>query len=641
MPTSTSTNSTGPDAGATSGVPGGPTAGAHAGPARVSAGTALPLALVLFALALGLRMIGADHGLPHRGEADAYIVTQAETLQKKGLTDRSRAGWKYPHLVATLVAAQGGPPPRIAPASASLTEHVEAATATRLRTRRTSAFLSALAAPATFLVALRLLGLRAAFLAGLFVAFSLLHGCYSFQARPHGPTSAFLIIALLLLIRWVERPSIGRGLAMGAGCMGAVCALHTGLGILSALLVAVALALRSPVPKRTVAVTALLTATLIGAGAGWFYSRAADGVGMDPTKSASALSKKRGGLGDAQLDKAARTGRTDEELHDGRPTLFISEHSIPLDIFDGRGFGTGFQTLTSFDPWLLPLGLVGLAAALRRLMRRRLRAPVLLTAAYAVPSFLVLGLYGESTPRFFVVLVPCVSLLAAYGAQQLFTLPRAHRLAWTWTAATVLIAGTVAVRATWLRALPDTAEQAAQWFEDNASEDATVHTTNILATPMWLPRSEITPDIFWSRGPWERYQLTAVQAERAANAADAGTDIASPRPKGIRPILTQVADQIRIVLGPDRPAIAKGIIAAQPTDYALVATSKKAGTTPVPQELLLEAWRSPFEANAWEHVATFPNGLRGDTEDVAFQMRFLDALRSRALGQSLALFRRR
>ncbi|MEM6569019.1 MAG: hypothetical protein AAF957_11440, partial [Planctomycetota bacterium] len=532
------------------------------------------LAAALFVVSLGLRFVGIDQGLPHRGEPDTYIVQQAEALVLDGLTDRYRAGWKYPHLVATVVAAVPAEDIVRPPDGASLEEHERAATALHLRTRKVAAVLSALAAPATLLIALRFLPLAWAALAGLLVAASLLHVCFSVQARPHGPVSAFAALALLAALRWAERPTLLRALALAAAAACAVGSLHTGFAVLAPIAVATIVALRrTGVQRAHVVAGLLLVGALVAASTAWFYVRAEDGFGKDPTKTAAAQSQRRGGLGSDELNEAAGTGRNVDTEYEGRRVIQFSGHVVALDLFDGGGFGVAWRTLRTYDPLILAFGLFGLAAALARARPGLRRSATWIVLGFGVPTLLLYGLYARSTDRFLLILVPMAALAAAYGLRVVAA--RIPRIGGVIAGAAILAITVAAANAARLRTRPDTTQQAAAWLEVNVDPETSVHLTNVRSIPLFMRPKDLRADMTWANGPWESYQwaLLRPRGKSVRGERDVPTEptLEGPRRLGRNLVYPTTAEQYRMVLS-DRPSeVATEILDGAAPDRAILA----------------------------------------------------------------------
>ncbi|MEM9382897.1 MAG: hypothetical protein AAGB93_23300 [Planctomycetota bacterium] len=610
-------------------------------PTSLSTRRVAAIAAALLVVSLGLRLVGVGHGLPHRGEPDTYIVHQAETLLLDGLTDRYRAGWKYPHLVATVVAAVPADEITRPLDGAPLEEHQRAATALHLRTRTVVAVLSALAAPATFLIALRFLPLAWAAAAGFLVAASLLHVCFSVQARPHGPVSAFAALALLAALRWAERPTLLRALALAVGSACAVGSLHTGFAVLAPITVAGITALRRPDFRRAHVIAGLLlVGAVVAASTAWFYVRAEDGFGKDPTKTAAAQAQKRGGLGSDELNELARPGRTVETAFEGRRVLQFSGHVVPLDLFDGGGFGVAWWTLRTYDPLLLGFGLLGIAAALARARSGLRRSPVWIVLGFALPTLLLYGLYARSTDRFLLILVPMVALAAATGLRFAATrVPRVGGAAAGLALLAVFAGGANAAR---LRTLPDTTQQAVRWMEVHVDPEASVHVTNLRSIPLFMRPRDLRADMVWAHGPWEGYQcaLKRPRARSVRGEREVPTEptLEGPRRLGRPLVYPSTADQYRMALSDDRAAVATEILDEAAPDRAILSVHPALHAGPVDNWIVAKGWRAPLQEEPWRLVQRIENGLPDELPALEYRLDFFKVLRARAYGATLEIY---
>jgi len=345
------------------------------------------------ALAAALRLTAPDHGLPSDAEPDIYTVRHVERLREEGLGDRYLAGWKYPLLVGAVTAAlpwsADGPD-----ADAPLDRHLHAAGASIRWTRYVSVTLAILAAPLTLLLALRFLGPGGAVLASLFVATSGLHTWMSVQARPHAPTAALVVLAVLASARWIERGRARDALLAGiaAGLSGA--ALHSGLvgGLAFGAAAVCVLARRRAASLPSVALAGAIALGLVV----WAY-------GLEPHEPRDWHVR--------ETEYLERVGADDDHVAFGG-------HLMRSDMFNGRGFLALLDAFRRLDPVLGLLATLGLVAALARLAVRRTldavdRSALITTAAAAVPFLAVFGLYELTYDRFFLPLYPVFAVLAA------------------------------------------------------------------------------------------------------------------------------------------------------------------------------------------------------------------------------------
>lgn len=636
------------------------------------------VALLLLVIALGFRLVGIDHGLPHFGEPDTYLVNQADSMIEGGITNRDRAGWKYPHLVGTVLAlVPPDPIERLAP-GASLEEHQEVATRLRKRGRIVVAVMSSLAAPATYLIAARFLSARFAFLAGLLVASSLLHICFSVQARPHGPVSAMATIALLCAIRWREKPSFGRAIVLGLGVAGSVCTLHSGAAALAPAGAALLGLLRSRAPKAKVLLGTLIALTIISVSAGWFYIRAENGYGLNPNRSAGAIAKRGGGLGDPELDKVAKTGRSLNEVYKDQKVIIFSGHVVPLSYFNGYGFVVAAETLATYDPIILffvALGFLGIVAmALRRLVRKSPAPPrdraqkddqrddqkdcvrnaasaAWITAAYGIPTLLIYGIYQASTDRFYLALVPVTCILAAYGMSWLWTRRIPQAVTGGVLTISVLAMILAAAAAARLRVLPDTYELAAEAIEElSANGDPLVYMAEVIGIPLMTKRELFAPDAMWSRGPWDTYQwhisfenpyMLLGETTRASREGAALPGEAADR-LGRRIMPAHAATRLKLFHSKDRAATAAAALAESDPDIVLVGTSRAPGKGPLGPTAIRDAWKEAVRADGrWELERTIRNSRLGDDYPLGYKLVFLNVLTNHARGPEIEVWTRR
>jgi len=354
-------------------------------------------AVTLFAA--GLRLTAPFHGLPCDAEPDIYTVRQVERLRSEGLTDRYLAGWRYPLLFGTLTAAlpwEAPDPDREAP----LADHLRSASAAHRWTRLVCAVASIAAVPLTLLLALRFMGLGGATLAALLLATSGLHTWMSVQARPHAPTAAVVVLALLACARWFERGRTRDGVLAGVAVGLSATALHSGAiaGIPLALVGAILLIRRGP---RTL-VGSLAAGVLALAFVVWGY-------GLEPHEPR-----------DWYTREAALFEQAGVDTHH----VPFGGHLMRDDLFNGRGFSVLFQGFRELDPILGAAACLGLLVALVGLLVPRVRRAVdgagaTVVAATFVPFLLVFGLYELSYDRFFLPIYPLFALLGALGLQAL------------------------------------------------------------------------------------------------------------------------------------------------------------------------------------------------------------------------------
>lgn len=364
--------------------------------------------LALFALALGLRLVGLDYLLPQAPEPDMYLAYQAEALHAGDGSLEGHPIWgKYPHLLPRLVVATAGGPgvapevPSTGTDPAALAElrgaHLDHASHWAWWTRLWSALLSSLGVPLTYLLARRSLGERGGWLAALLLATCLLHLCLSQQARPHGALGSVLlacVLAGLCVADAARRANYERFPWLGwagfsALVFAAVGTLHNGL---AAGPLVVAVWWFAGGPKRFKRLGSwLLPAGATALAIGLFYPF---------------LWSASGGGESAEL---------------GEEGVVQAGHEVRLSWFSGGGFADLAKAATDYDPWLGALAALGLVLALAKLATggwtagERARRDLVLCLSFALPYLLVVGLFERSYPRFATPLLPFAAWLGAYA----------------------------------------------------------------------------------------------------------------------------------------------------------------------------------------------------------------------------------
>ncbi len=566
----------------------------------------LVAALTLFFVALALRWTGIGSGMPHIGEPDPYIVQQMDALRERGLADRHMAGWKYPHLVATIAAALPLELDTL-PQGAPLEAHLAEASKKRVHVRRVTAFLSSVAAPATFLVALRLLGFRWALLAGLIAATSLLQLCYSWQARPHGPVAGMAAMATWLCVRFGERPSLPRAGAMGFGCALSLSTLHTGAAALGPMGVALLLALGSMKGRRWhvlgMAAAAGLIVTSIGT---WFYLRASDGFGVQAAKDAFALD----GSGEADAKVLGN--------------FWMSGHPLPNVAFTGEGLRVFGRTMTMLDPILGVLALIGLVTSLKGLLRPRQLSPAAwCLLAFTVPTFTVLCGYTLSYSRFFLLVILPLAVAGAAGCRSIARLlPKGHVGALGAGLACALMFF-VAGKFAWLRTQPDSFTVAAETLEREGLAKGVVHRTNIGSFPRFVDPAFLPESTRWTGHPWERYQLDL-----------------KARTGGVRMKILTLQGMAKILQSPDPAGAAASELSD--ADAAIVALSPRRGRPLIAKRWddLRDTWLRALDRPGWEAVETISTTTGEPGFATGYWVSFPAVLRAQRLGPTISVYRR-
>jgi len=447
------------------------------------------LALLGLTLVGGLlRTRGLDHLLPAHVEPDAHIVVQVELMERGAeAPERDPNYGKYPHLVAWATRALTTREAWDLGREASQEEHLARAAAPYLRVRWAVALLSLLVIPATYLLGRVFLTRPAALLAASAAVTSLLALWFAAQARPHGAAVAFPALAVLgCLALHRRRDAVGYALA-GAGCALAVASLQSGVATLLPLAFTHVLVSRDawrrgqraalPAQLPLLLPLGLLAVAILG---GYPFLFAGDPAGA----------------GEVDLKGT---------------TVHQAGHLIFLDLFNGRGFATMLWELWSHDPALFVGCLLGLGVALVQRLRgsvsprRATRAELWIVLAYAVPYFVVIGLYQRSYERFLLPLLPFCAVLSAYGLSAVVTWARAASSSAARPRARVRLTGAFLLVGLWIgypalaalhlaeaRAAPSTYERAAAWV---AQED-TPRTRSVLLTPSTcLPLFHDTTDL--------------------------------------------------------------------------------------------------------------------------------------------------
>jgi hypothetical protein len=387
--------------------------------------------LLLALLALGLRARGIGFGLPHATFSDARVLVDQIAALRADEPDPDDHRL-YPHLVPRVASwlpdAEASPAP-----DDELDTHLARAAQPYLQARWVSVLLSLLILPATYKLARLSLARGPSLFATALVATSLLHVSFAQQERPHGALAAFTALAVLAAIHLRRRPSIGAYLLSGVAAALALGALHSGVAVLIPLVAAHLL--RERTPARGPA-WGLVPPLVVALSIPFFYPF-----------------------------QFAETQRLAVESQGDASVLNLSGHFVKLETFDGGGFSNVLGSLYSHDPLLLALAAVGASTWLLR--RSKPGRDQLVLLAYAVPYFLVIGLYGKSAERFALPLLPFLACLAAAPLQRM---PRALVPA----ALLLLVPLGLARRLGHVRAAPDTYSAVAAWVADNVPAERRV-----------------------------------------------------------------------------------------------------------------------------------------------------------------------
>lgn len=438
-------------------------------------GTWALLALIVV-LALAIRLHGIAFLAPHLMEPDGLVVDyQVRVLEGRGAESPENALYAYyPHLVAG--AATLVPESWVAPAEPhTLDEHLASAGSVRLRARIAVALLSLLAIPLSWWLARRFLPDPWPLLAAAFTAGSPFVLWFAQQARPHAAAASFVLLATCAAVRLRRRGGIAAYAAAGAAAGLAVASLQNGVAALGP--VAVAIVLRLCADRARAIAGAALVLALVAASVVWSYPFLFAGAERD-------------GVG------VTESG-----------TFGLSRHHVFLNLFNGRGFEVVWRSLVDYDPLLTGAALLGVVAAFAapfvlatRLGRER-AFDLAVVLAYALPYFVVIGLYQRTYQRFALPLVPFLAILAAFGlfvaTRGAFRVSRRAGLA---AGAFAALAGVVEIawsaRIAAVRARPDTVERATAWLAANTSEGDVIDVMPGLDLPIPRTPASLARDAF-------------------------------------------------------------------------------------------------------------------------------------------------
>lgn len=348
--------------------------------------------LLVTLLGVLARLPGLDFSLPHYTPSDEQVMVDQVDNLRGGRHQEPLDGTMmptYPLLGAYLawparIHAEGTGP-------AELDEHVARASALQLDLRAVTVLVSVLIVPGTWLLARRFLSPGWSTFAAALVALSTLSISNSQMARPHGPISALLVLGVVAAMRLGRRGTAGAYLLAGAATAAAVGYLHSGAALAGPLLVAHVLSRRRP-----------------GRTSGWW---------LLTVPALTLLAVRFTYLFHFERWTTAVFERDANEIG-------ISGHRLWWGDFDGSGFLAELGTLYSYDPALLlttVLGLCVLAASARRFraLEPLVRSDLLVAAAFALPYFLLMGVYARTAERFVMPLLPYAAAVSAFGLARL------------------------------------------------------------------------------------------------------------------------------------------------------------------------------------------------------------------------------
>lgn len=420
---------------------------------------------LLTVLALLVRQVGIDYGIPLWEEGDAHIHAHAELLRRGVESSRNRVDEiQYPSVLARTVAllpAIEPPPPGDGPAP--LEAHLAAARGTFLQTRRVVSVLGALLVPLTYLLARRSAGRGWSLFAAALPAVDLLHVTFSQEARPHGAVATPFLLAVLLCLRLRARPTAGAYLACGLACALSVGSLHSGVMTLLPLAVAHWLAERPPGRSRWLEPRLLLALAPVALAVPCFYAFAFD----DSVRETKHVFRVEGGH------------------------VYMANHKLSLEMWNGSGLASLGRILTSWTPellLLLPLACAGLVLARRAqataggrgepAAQRLARGELAVMLAFVLPYLALLAAYARTYERFLIPLLPYAGALAATGLERLGAVLAARGARWgpaavrAAAAAGLLLPLGASLHWTWLRARPGTYELAGAWVREHVDPAA-------------------------------------------------------------------------------------------------------------------------------------------------------------------------
>jgi len=403
---------------------------------------------LLVVLGLGIRLQGIGFLAPQLMEPDGLVVDyQMRVLDGRGPeTPDHQLYAYYPHLlarVASLVPSAwvAKDEPR------TLDEHLQAASAVRLRARIAVSVLSLLAIPLAWWLARRFLPDPWPLVAAAFAAGSPFTVWFAQQARPHAAAASFVLLVTCAAVHLRRRGGVRAYLFAGLAAGLAVGSLQNGLAALGPVALAVLLRWREDRARVFAGLLGILLVT--AAFVVWLYPFLLGGGDDDGV-----------GVG-------------------GDGTLALSRHKVFLELFNGRGFAVVWRSLLEYDPLLTAGAVLGLVVAAvapfvaRGRLGRERALDLALVLAYALPYLLVIGLYQRTYQRFVLPLVPFLCILTAFGLYGLSRAAlRASRPAGLLVAAVAFLAAGLELAWSWrlgfVRARTDTIAEAAEWIASHA-----------------------------------------------------------------------------------------------------------------------------------------------------------------------------
>jgi hypothetical protein len=436
--------------------------------------TAILVGILLFAVLV--RFVGIGRELPYRMEPDASLVFQMQRMAgDPSLVPRDHTTGPYPLVLARVLSWLPQPevPARVEGPGDERT-HLARSARPFLLVRVVVALFSIAGVLLAYPFARRFLPPGGALVATWFAATSLLSVLFAGQARPHPVQATFAILALLLALRVLEAPSLGRIALAALASLAAICALQNGVFTVPPLLLAILLAGRAS--KGSFARCAIVGAVAV----------------------ATALLVFPG------LPRIDAQG-----IHLGSDET--GAHTIHPSLSSLVGLAKAARMLWEFDPVLTVLAVIGAPIAIAA-WRRTKRREVWIVLAYAVPYVAILAVDPNVQERFLLPLVPMLACLAAASFATALGAVRARAGAAAAAVAAVLLLGGPAIAATLYArtaARPDNYAIAADWIRAHVKPDERVLSSPGAVLPVLIEREalrEDEADQSWLANPWLIYQ---------------------------------------------------------------------------------------------------------------------------------------
>ncbi len=443
------------------------------------------------ALALALRLLTLDFGLPYSQEPDPHILDQIALLSQPVVDDRTIFYSSiYPHLLARLAIWTGAPvalPEGLA--TLDLAGHMEVASRLHHHVRVLIACLSVLIIPATYGLASWFLTRRWALAAAALAAASTLSLQFGQQARPHAATAPLIVFAVAACIGLRRHGTLRWFLIAGTACAIAIASLTNALAVLIPALLA--FLLRNGARRRILDARVLLSLGLVALAVCLAYP-----FFFVPTPADAVMPTDDGGLN-------------------------LGWQSIKWSEFQGKGFPTLFFTLWYYEPVASLLALAGLVAWLVRRNDgsaewNERRKDLVVALSFAFSYALVIGLQVRNQQRFALPLLPFVFVAGMYGLAALWRARRARPLAIVGSVAcAVPVAACLGY--TGMRLRPHTLAQLGTWIEENVQRGEQRVAIHLL----WdVPLAREHTNLFDAQGnvrkvtlsPWLLYQAQTMDA---------------------------------------------------------------------------------------------------------------------------------